>query len=434
MEMSQQVERLFARRRFGIKPGLESERELLEVLGNPERSFAAVHVAGTNGKGSVSAILASVLTAAGFRTGLFTSPHLVRLNERFRVNRDMVDDAMLTRLMGRVEQAAEAIEAGSETQVTFFECCTAMAFEHFKANKVQLAVLETGMGGRLDATSVVTPAVSVITRIAMDHTAYLGDDLVTIAREKGGIIKPDRPVVIGAMPPEARDVLVQLAREHKAPLRDAADSVSIDLLKADLDGQCVKIETSQRSFPPVTVPLLGEYQLENLALAVATCEVLRDEVQLPLTDEALVEGVTTTHWEGRLQVLQQDPPVLVDGAHNPDAAHALARSLKRLVKGRPVALVLGMCADKHIRGTLQELAALKAHVWTVPLANERGLPAGDLQQLATSVGMDAIATDDLQTALAQASDWAGERDGAVCVAGSLFLAGELLQLWKAGNR
>jgi len=432
--MSQQVERLFERRRFGIRPGLESEQELLDVLGHPERSFASIHVAGTNGKGSVSAMLASVLTAAGFRTGLFTSPHLVRLNERFRVNGDMVSDEVLVDLMQRVEQAAEDVDQGGEQQVTFFECCAAMAFEHFRDSKVQLAILETGMGGRLDATNVVTPAVSVITRVAMDHTAYLGDDLATIAGEKGGIIKPGRPVVIGAMPPEARDVLVRLAEERDAPLADASESVRVDLVEAGLEGSRVKIATQENSYPPVTVHLAGEHQLENIALAVAACEVLRDQVRLPFSDEALIAGLSSARWEGRMQVMQHDPLLLVDGAHNADAARALVRSLKRMLKGRRIGLILGMCADKHIRGTLQELVALKPHVWTVPLLNARGIPADDLRQLATAAGLDAVAADGLPEAIALALAWAGENDGAVCVAGSLFLAGELLEQWETSDR
>ncbi len=432
--MSEQIERLYDRRRLGIRPGLDSERDLLEVLGHPERSVASVHVAGTNGKGSVCAMLASVLRASGFRTGLFTSPHLVRLNERFRVDGEMVDDEQLSLLMSRVESAAEAVDATGGHPVTFFECCAAIAFEHFRDRNVQVAVLETGMGGRLDATNVVTPAVSVITRIAIDHAAYLGDDLATIAGEKGGIIKPGRPVVIGAMPDEAREVLVQVAKEAGAPLCDASERVSIDRLDAGLEGVRVRVATASNSYPPIALPLVGDYQLENLALVVAACEVLRDEVRLPIPDKALLEGLASVRWEGRLQVLQRDPLLLVDGAHNPDAAHALAQSLRRLLEGRPVGLVLGMCADKHIRGTLKELAVLRPRVWTVPLANARGVPAAELGRLAVASGLDATVVEGLDAAVADALAWARRHDGAVCVAGSLFLAGEFLERWENADR
>lgn len=434
MQITNQVERLYERRRLGIKPGLESERDLLDVLGHPEGSFASIHVAGTNGKGSVCSMLSSILASAGYRTGLFTSPHLVRLNERFRVDGDMVDDTMLGQLMDRVERAAEQVDAEKDYEVTFFECCAAIAFEHFRDSGVHLAVLETGMGGRLDATNVVTPAVSVITRIAMDHAEYLGDDLAAVAAEKGGIVKEGRPVVIGAMPPEARDVILRLAKERRAPLRDASETVSIDLLGSDLDGLRVKIATTASSYPPITVPLVGEHQIENIAVAVAACEMLRDDVQLPLTDEVLREGLAATRWEGRLQVLQRDPLLLVDGAHNPDAAHALARSLNRILKGRPVGLILGMCADKHIRGTLQELAVLNPKVWTVPLSNTRGIRPGALQQLAVSAGLETAAAESLEAALAQALMWAREHEGAICIAGSLFLVGEALLQWETKSR
>jgi dihydrofolate synthase/folylpolyglutamate synthase len=432
--MTQQMERLFERRRFGVKPGLEAVRALLDVLGHPEESFAAVHVAGTNGKGSVCAMVASILREAEYRTGLFTSPHLIRLNERFCVNGEMVDDAALTQLMNRIEATAEEVDATRDQPVTFFECSAAMAFEHFRKSGVQLAVLETGMGGRLDATNIVRPAVSVITRIAMDHSDYLGDDLATIAGEKGGIIKPGRPVVIGAMPPEARDVLVCLAHERGAPLCDASETVSVDLLEMGLDGVRVKISTPTTTYPSMTVPLLGEHQLENIALAVAACEVLRDELRLPVSDRAMAAGLVCTEWEGRLQVIQRDPLLLIDGAHNPDAAYALARSLKRLLKGKPVGLVLGMCADKNIRATLQKLAVLKPKVWTVPLVNSRGMAQDELQHLAVSVGLDADGRADLDSALAEALEWARRNEGAVCVAGSLFLAGEVLEWWQESSK
>lgn len=428
-----QLERLFARRRLGIKPGLDSVQRLLEVLDHPEARLAAVHVAGTNGKGSVCAMLASILAAAGCRTGCFTSPHLVRFNERFRVDGEMVDDATLATLMDRVEQAAETVEQSGAPPVTFFECAAVMAFEHFRMRGVSLAVLETGMGGRLDATNVVTPAVAVITRIAMDHAAYLGDDIATIAGEKGGIIKPGRPVVIGAMPDEARNALVQIAHRCGAPLRDASASVGIDLVDCGLDGMRVKIETASTSLSRVHVPLVGEHQLENIALAVAVCEVLRDDVQLPVADEAVRDGLRSVHWSGRLQVLDKAPPLLVDGAHNPDAARALARSLRRLLGKRPIGMILGMCEDKHIRATLRELGVLKPRLWTVALENARGLPADELCGLARSAGLHAVPIEALPAAVTEAMEWARQEGGAVCVAGSLFLVGEVLAAREAGT-
>ncbi len=434
VRMTQQVEQLFERRRLGIKPGLESERRLLEGLGNPESSFAAVHVAGTNGKGSVAAMLASVLSAAGYRTGLFTSPHLVHLNERFRVNGEMIDDAGLGGVMDRVEAVASGIDLTQEGRVTFFECCAAMAFEHFRNCGVQLAVLETGMGGRLDATNVVTPAVSVITRIALDHSEYLGHDLATIAGEKGGIIKPGRPVVIGAMPAEAREVLVRVAAEKGAPLRDAAQTVSIERQSTGLDGMRLNVATSASAWPVLTLPLLGDHQLENVATAVAACEVLRDEVRVPVPDDALVQGLETTRWDGRFQVLQRDPPVVVDGAHNPDAARVLVRSMATIFKKKPVGLIVGMCADKPVGATLRELGALAPQTWVVPLASPRGMPADDLGRLARASGLTVSGAVDLSDAWEAALAWARKHDGVVCVAGSLFLVGEVLQLWEHVKR
>ncbi|NQU39305.1 MAG: bifunctional folylpolyglutamate synthase/dihydrofolate synthase [Lentisphaerae bacterium] len=433
MEWTAQMKRLSERRRFGIRPGLESEEKLMEALGHPERSFAALHVAGTNGKGSVCALLASMLQTAGYRTGLFTSPHLVALNERFRIDGEMIGDAELQALMERVETAAQSIDGRVDHDATFFECCTAMAFEHFRDRKVQLAVVETGMGGRLDSTNVLEPAVTAITRIDMDHMAYLGDDIATIAAEKAGIIKPGRPVVIGAMCPEAREVIVRTAAERGAPLRDAVESVTIDLLDVTLEGQRLTVHTGSQSYGPLLLPLLGAHQLENLAIAVATVETLRDRLELPISEEAIVNGIEATRWEGRLQVLQANPPLLLDGAHNPSAAVVLVQSLKRIFKKRRFGLILGMCSDKNIRATLEALAPLKAPLWTVPLSNERGISAEDLALLAEAAGLSAEPCRNVALATKKALAWAEEHDGVICIAGSLFLVGDVLTGRKDRN-
>jgi dihydrofolate synthase/folylpolyglutamate synthase len=305
--MSEVLERLLRRRRFGIKPGLDPEEELLEALGRPERSFAAVHVAGTNGKGSVCAMLAAVLQAAGYRTGLYTSPHLVRLNERFRVDGADIGDDELDALAQRVDETARELEHRTGRPLTFFECSTAMAFEHFRRRGVQLAVIEVGMGGRLDATNVLTGALSVITRIDMDHTAYLGHDLGAIAREKAGIIKPARPVVAGAMPEEALEVVERVAREAGSPLVLAGEAARVEFVAPDGGGQRVRLSTVSGDYGVLRLPLRGRHQLENLATAAAAVETLRDRVGLVVRDEALVAGLAATRWVGRFYEARQDP-------------------------------------------------------------------------------------------------------------------------------
>ena len=418
------LERLYALRTFGIKPGLETTLALLGRLGNPQQSFAAIHVAGTNGKGSVCALLDSVLRGTGLRIGLYTSPHLVRFNERIRVDGVEITDPELAALFDDMEPHA-AVVAASGREATFFEFTTALAFEYFRRRKVQVAVVETGLGGRLDSTNVLTPLISVITRIGLEHTAYLGTTLAAIAGEKAGIIKAGRPVVCGATPDEAREVIRARAGELSAPWIDAAESVGVRRVSQTLAGQKVAIESAERNYGTVTLPLLGKHQLENCATAVVALEALASCSPLKLPAEVINRGVSAAIWPGRLQVLSQDPPVILDGAHNPDGARTLAVALRELVRKKPVALVWGMCDDKDALGFAKALGAAIKRCWTVPLDTERSLDPSALLQIARTEGWQSAAST-LPVAIQEATAWARGNDGAVCIAGSLFLAGEVL--------
>jgi dihydrofolate synthase/folylpolyglutamate synthase len=416
------LEKLYALRAFGIKPGLDPIRGLLAGLGEPQRAFAAIHVAGTNGKGSVAAMLDAVLRGTGFRVGLYTSPHLIRFNERIRVGGVAVTDEALADLFDAVETAG----AGAP-KATFFEFTTAMAFEHFRRERVQLAVIETGLGGRLDATNVVLPLLSVITRIGLDHQAHLGDTVAAIAAEKAGIIKEGRPVICGAMPDEAREVVRRLAMERHAPWVDAAEAVSVRRVAQSLSGQKVRIGTENADYGTVTLRLLGRHQLENVATAMAALETIAEVGHLALEPAIVKAGLTAARWPGRLEVLSEAPPVILDGAHNPDAARVLAAALKELFRHRPVALVWGMCSDKDALGFSGELGGLVRMCWPVALATERTRTQAELGNIARSRGWE-VRLAALPEALAQAERWAREQDGVVCIAGSLYLAGEVLAL------
>lgn len=270
---------LYRRNMHAVKLGLQATEALLEELGNPQESFAALHIAGTNGKGSVCAMLDSTLRAAGYRTGLYTSPHLIRFNERIRVNGREISDDEIRELLETVDAAAARVVAsGKSRDATFFEFTTAMAFLYFQRMKIQVAVLETGMGGRLDATNVVTPALSIITTIGLDHMAYLGNTIEKIAAEKAGIIKPGRPVVCGPLKPEALQVIRETAQSRGAPLTVAAEAVNVWRKQETFAGQRVKVESQDHHYGPLTLPLLGTHQLANCAVAVAALEILRDEV------------------------------------------------------------------------------------------------------------------------------------------------------------
>lgn len=419
--------RLCARPPHVIKLGLECITELLDRLGRPQAALPAIHVAGTNGKGSVCAMLDAVLRAAGLRVGLYTSPHLVRFNERIRVNGVPIDDAALAELLLAVE-VAEGKGPGlpGGRAATFFEFTTALAFEHFRRMAVEIAVLETGLGGRLDATNVVTPLVSVITRLGMEHTALLGNTLEQIAGEKAGIIKPGRPVVYAGGEPEPLAVIQDIAGRLKAPLILAPETVAVRRMSQDIRGQKIALETASGAWPPARLPLIGRHQLENVAVAVAALEALQETTGIALAPEVVARGLESVGWPARCQLLEEDPPLLLDSAHNPQAAAALAGTLREVLAGRPLGLVFGLLADKDAAGFLGALAPLVRRGWVVPLPSERNMPLDRLRAAARAAGME-VGENTLADALAEARPWARREGGLVCVAGSLVLAGEVLK-------
>ena len=425
------LDRLYARRRFGMRPGLASMRALLARLDNPEAGLAAVHVAGTNGKGSVTALMTEVLSAAGLRTGRYTSPHLLQFCERFWLDDRPADEAALDAATGEVETAALAVERESGEAPTFFECATAIAFLLFRRAGIRLAVVETGLGGRLDATNVLTPLVSVITRIGLDHCEQLGNTLAAIAAEKAGILKPGRPVVCGAMPDEARGVVRRMAQDLGCRWIDAAEEVNVASVSVSLDGLTARVSTSSRDLGKVRLPLAGVYQAENLATAVAALEATAEELHISLPDEAFRAGLARVCWPARFQLAVREPPVIVDGAHNPDGAAALREALRRLKVHGPMALVAGFCDDKDTTGFLRVLASGMRRAWAVPVPSPRSLPAARIRSAVAAAGIASVEAAEVPAALAAAQAWARAEGGLVVVCGSLFLAGEALQQLQA---
>lgn len=426
-QLQDDLARLFRRTGAGIKFDLAPVTALLHRLGDPQRAMAHVHVAGTNGKGSTCALIESVLRAAQHRTALYTSPHLVRFNERIRLGGAPIHDATLAGLFREIEQADQrlAAETGGR-EMTFFEFTTALAFEYFRREGAHVCVLETGMGGRLDATNVVIPLVSVITRIDIEHTAFLGKTLPEIATEKAGIIKPGRPVVCGQMPDEARAVIRRIAQERGARCIAVEEAVQVQRVRQNWDGQKVKIETANASYPPITVPLLGAHQLENIALAVAALELISNVAPLPWDEKDLRTGFQSVQWPGRCQVLDRNPITLLDVAHNPNGAEALAATLHELAGKTPVGLVCGLLGDKDAGGFFQALASHVKKIWAVPLQSERNMPQADLLAASRAAGHPADYLP-LEKALAAARAWAAQEHGVLCIAGSLVLAGEVLR-------
>ena len=419
-DIGERIAALCARRRFGMRPGLERTEALMEALGHPERTFAAIHVAGTNGKGSVAAIAASVLQNAGVGdVGLYTSPHLVFFNERIRIAGRPVADELLAESLARVEDAARAVAAeGDGQEPTFFECATAMAFDIFRSQGVRLAVVETGLGGRLDATNVILPVVSAITTIGLEHCQYLGDTLRAIAHEKAGIIKPGRPFVLGqSIDGEAREEITAVASAVGAPMVDPGVSV-------ERRGGKVSFEDDFRTVSSIPFALEGSYQMENLATAVAALEAFSSTTGIPITDEAFKAGISSVSWPCRFQILSDDPPVIADGAHNPPAAAAFSESLRRFAKGRPFALVAGFCADKDVASCLKSLRPRFSAAFATETPSERTLSADALADEMRKAGFKDVCAEPMwRKAYASALDWARANGGGVVVLGSLFLAG-----------
>lgn len=423
--MDTRLARLYQRRLHTIKLGLDPVTELLRQLDNPQNSFLSIHVAGTNGKGSTCALIASVLQAAGFRVGLYTSPHLLRFNERIRFNGEMISDDELVVTMEAVEAASARIQRDGYRDATFFEFTTALAFAYFRRRGVQVAVLETGMGGRLDATNVVTPVVAAITSIGIDHQAYLGNTIEEIATEKAGIIKEGRPVVCGPLSDAANAVIRETARARNARLVFAHEACTVTRKSQSLDGQRLTIEAGGETISRVSCPLLGRNQLSNIAVAVATLQAFSTETQLPVSEEAIRKGIKGVHWPARAQVVSRDPEILLDGAHNLEATESLCRTIDELRGKHAVACIASYLDDKDAVGCLKLLAPRMARCWLVQRTGERAMTALALGNAARQADVQAVVCN-LARALDEGRAWARETGGLLVITGSLYLAGEAL--------
>lgn len=406
---------------FGARFGLEPTRQLAAAVGNPQQRLRFIHVAGTNGKGSTCAMLESIYRAAGLRVGLFTSPHLVSFRERMQVNRQLISEADVARLVKEVSRVQGSVfsQAGDGTPLkpqslitdhapTLFEFVTVMALKYFAEQKCDLVIWETGLGGRLDATSIVTPQASVITNIALDHQQWLGDTLAKIAAEKAGIIKPGVPVFTSAEAPEAVAVIRMAAERHHAHFTQVTRALA----------------ANQAAGGAQSLGLAGAHQQMNAALAVAVVEGLQP--QIPVANEAVQRGLESVHWAGRLQRARfGGREFLLDGAHNLDGVQALCRFLAEEFAGQPFALVLGMLADKDWEPMARQFAPLAKRFATVRVSSTRTLEAAVLGELLQRENPSAQVTSHESVAEALA---AVNGEARVVVAGSLYLIGEALEL------
>jgi len=411
---------VFDLQKFGIKFGLSSTLNLLARLNLDHRQGQYLHIAGTNGKGSVAAMLSATLTRAGYPVGLYTSPHLVHFRERYRLGDREISEARLLDLINRVRDAVDDTEPP-----TFFEFATAMAFLYFSQEKARPIILETGMGGRLDATNIVEPLAAVITNITIDHQEHLGEGLATIAGEKAGVIKPGVPLVTGAWQKGVLDLFEQRCREVKAPMYvRGRDFQARGRFRGRFNYQGLFEEVHN-----LTLNLVGRHQYGNAALALAVLELLKRS-GFAMEETAIREGLQRTRWPGRLEQVLQDPRVLLDGAHNPAAARILAQTLKQSRGNGRLILVLGIMADKDVDAILARLLPLAQLVVFTRPQYFRAAEVEDLAARARLYNLEIIKIPQVAGAIRRARDLAGPRDRIV-VSGSLYTVGEAKEYFES---
>ncbi len=433
MSYQETIDYLFGLQKHGIKFGLSNSSLLMKLMGDPHRSFRSVHIAGTNGKGSTAAFAAGMLTASGYRVGLYTSPHLVSFTERIRINNVPVTEETVVGLAERVRSRYEGVPSpeGNPLTPTFFEVTTAMAFTCFAEERVDVAVIEAGMGGRLDSTNVIVPLVSVITNIDLEHTEFLGDTLEQIAGEKAGIIKPGVPVVTGAVQPEAVQVIERSAAPQGSPVyrmpRDFGAGPTVAGQEQEFDYRGITGRLTR-----LRIGMAGRHQVGNACLALAAAECM-GMAGLAVPETAIRTGLAQTLWEGRLERVADRPDIYLDGAHNPASAQALADAVRDLKPSyRRVVLVIGILMDKDYRGIISRLAPLADRVVVTRPNYSRAL---DVRSLATEIGKvhhDVVSAETVAEAIELARRDAGG-DDLILITGSLYTVGDARAALRPGG-
>jgi dihydrofolate synthase/folylpolyglutamate synthase len=445
---------LYNLQKFGIKFGLSKTENLLKAFGNPHKNLPAIHIAGSNGKGSVAALLASIYKQAGYKVGLFTSPHLIDFRERFQINGRMIGKGQTLALIKEIQDKTHSLEPP-----TFFEFVTAMALLFFKREKVDLAIMETGLGGRLDATNIVRPLISVITTISLEHQEYLGKTLKSIAWEKGGIIKEKVPLVTGVTQKKVRMILEEMCREKQAPMflagRDFGTRntgqgqfayfgfriCSLGSLPSRLHrdgfpvsnfGKGKKNTPNQNpqsaiSIPKLKVALLGEHQIKNAGLALSVVRLLNQKY--PVSEEMIRKGLETVQWPGRLEMVGENPRIVLDGAHNPGAMRTLTENIPKVFSFKKLFLIFGMMKDKQLKETFNYLIPLADKIFLTRAEYDRSADPQDLQPFLEGKNVPYGLFPALPEAIEAAEEEAGPED-LIIITGSLFIVGEARAWWE----
>lgn len=410
---------IYSLRRFGIKLGLSTIKNILKGLGDPQDSFGYIHVAGTNGKGSVASALATTLHLSGYNTGLYTSPHLVSFNERICVNNRPISDENVVASY----QAVKSVHHGAR-EPTFFEFATAMALYEFGRQNVDWAVIETGMGGRLDATNIIKPVLSIITNISLEHRDYLGNTITEIAREKGGIIKKSVPVITGVKQKNAISVLKTISKKKSVKLYRFGDAFRVRRNKNGTFNY-FGIENVWRN---IHFGLIGRHQVDNAALVLAACEVLNKN-NFGITLQNIRDGLERNRWPGRLEIVSSSPLILLDGAHNFIAARNLARYLSENISDRKITLVVGILDDKPYNAMLKCLAPLCNRIILTSPKIDRALAPERLYAIVKDIITDIHIIPDVDKAITYAIKYAKAND-VICIAGSLYVVGEAKEAFE----
>lgn len=397
--------------------------ELLDRLGNPHLTSPAIHIGGTKGKGSTAAMIASALCAAGYRTGLYTSPHLHTFRERITVDGGMISGEEFSALTEKLQPEIDEVNRRHDYgEITTFEILTALAFAFFMERQVDFQVLEVGLGGRLDATNVVMPRIAVITSISLDHAEVLGDSLAKIAGEKAGIIKPGALVISAPQPKDVACVIEEVCRHNGVSLITVGRDVTWRKVKSDLSGQFFEVKGKAGSYKLI-IPLLGEHQLENAAVAVAALEAL------DIGAKDIARGLAQVQWPGRLEILRHEPLFLADGAHNADSANRLRETIEKYLHFDRLILILGASSDKDIAGIVGELAPMSSLVIVTRSRHPRALEPASLLEELEKQGVKGELAESVSSAAERAMEMAGPRD-LICATGSLFVAAEAREYIK----
>jgi dihydrofolate synthase/folylpolyglutamate synthase len=456
MGYKEAVDYLYSLQKYGIKLGLDNTLSLMGILGNPHRRFKSIHIAGTNGKGSTAAMIASILKGSGLKVGLYTSPHLVSFKERIRVNGMPIEEERVSEMTLNLESQISNLKCITPT---FFEFTTAIAFKYFAEEDVDIAVIEVGMGGRLDATNVITPLVSVITNIGYDHQVFLGTTLADIAGEKAGIIKEGIPVVMAENQTEVTEIIENKCKNMGSDLyiygKDfRAEGSRLKTPMGRIQESRIKTQAFDyygmgKVFRGIAIPLLGAHQIANASLSIAATEIISSKTFIPLThtsppwgeekgegrftaneikieERAIRKGLKDVKWDARLEIISRNPTVILDGAHNEEAARSLKKSLEDifLPEHERFFLIVGMMKDKDIRGFLRVLAPIASEVIVTAVDYERAASPESLAVEAEAFNPNVKAIKGVNEAIEYAMGKAGSRD-LICITGSLYTVGEV---------